>query len=234
MEERVYRDMAAIEETHWWFRGRRAAINALIARAELGAAPRVLDAGCGTGRNLLEYARLGGTAVGAEPEPAAVALALERGVEVVQADAERLPFGDASFDLVAATDVLEHTDDDVAALRELHRVAAPGAVLLATVPAYRWLWSGHDDVLQHRRRYTRPELVERARAAGWQPFAATYFNTLLLPLVAAARKLGRHSRPDHERGGPAFLAWPMLAEAALIRRGVRFPAGVSIGLLARR
>lgn len=234
MEDRVYQDMAAIEEDHWWFRGRRAVIRALLERAPLPAAPRALDAGCGTGRNLVEYQALGGTAVGAEPERAAVEIARGRGLEVVEAPAERLPFDDGSFDLVAATDVLEHTADDRATLRELARVAAPGAVLLVTVPAYRWLWSGHDEVLQHKRRYTRRELVGRVEAAGWRPAEATYFNALLLPLVAAARKLSRRGRPDHERGGPGFLAWPMLAEAALIRGGVRLPAGVSIGLLARR
>ncbi len=92
-----------------------------------------------------------------------------------------MPFDDGSFDLLLATDVIEHLDDDVAALAELRRVAAPGARLLVTVPAYRWLWGPHDEAHHHKRRYTLTRLRSSLAAGGWRPLTATYFITLLLP-----------------------------------------------------
>src|SRR4029079_13025367 len=122
------------------------------------------DAGCGTGRNLAEFGALG-TAAGVDPSPEAIAFCHRRGLrEVSAAGLEQLPFGDAEFDLILATDVLEHIPHDEVAARELRRVAAPGALLMVTVPAYQWLWSHHDDSHHHQRRYTLPAL--RSRLAG--------------------------------------------------------------------
>jgi SAM-dependent methyltransferase len=239
MDAAVYRAVFELEDRHWWFRGRRAVIRAMLERASLPASPRVLDAGCGTGRNLREYARLGPTR-GVDSSPEAIELCRRRGAEnVAAAPVEDLPFDDASFELVCATDVLEHLDDDRAALRELRRVTVPGGVLLATVPAYPWLWSDSDVTLGHRRRYTRPELVERIASAGWRPELVTSFNSLLLAPIAIARRLrgGRSGDRDELRRTPAWLnpplSIPMRLEAGLIEWGLRLPAGVSIGILAR-
>ena len=102
---------------------------------------------------------------------------------------------------MVATDVLEHVDDDALALRELHRVAAPGARLVMTVPAFRWLWSEEDDRLGHRRRYTRKQLRHVAEQSGWEPLFATYFNLLLLAPIAVARRF--RDRRDAGRGAAA-------------------------------
>jgi SAM-dependent methyltransferase len=239
LEEHYYPLVYEVEDRHWWFRGRRAVIWALLERAGVPPARRVLDAGCGTGRNLQEYRRLG-TASGIDPSPEAVDFCHRRGLaEVTRSGVESLPFEVGSFDLLFATDVLEHVDDDAGALRELRRVAAPDALLLATVPAYMWLWSRSDESLQHRRRYTRRELARRATATGWEPVVSTYFNSLLLPPIALARALrGRSNgaRPELELT-PApldrLLYQPMRVEAALIGRGVTLPAGVSVGMVCR-
>ena len=241
MERQVYEEIHAVEDAHWWFRGRRAVIRALLAHAELPSAARVLDAGCGTGRNLAEYAALG-TVVGVDPAPEAIAFCRERGFDDVrQAALEDLPFADGSFDLVCATDVIEHISDDDRALRELRRVTAASGWLLLTVPAYMWLWSRHDDSHAHKRRYTAGVLRDRACAAGWTPVVETYFNTALLAPIAAVRLAGRRrerrdGRSDYElTRGPlnAVLEWPMRAEARAIERGRRLPAGVSVGMLCR-
>jgi SAM-dependent methyltransferase len=237
MEDWLYPRLYELEDRHWWFRGRRAVIRALLERAQAPARPRLLDAGCGTGRNLVELAPRAASAHGVDSAPAAVAFCRRRGLDgVSQSSLDHLPFEDGSFDLLLATDVVEHLDDDAGALRELRRVAAPGARLLLTVPAYRWLWSAHDDSHEHRRRYTRPELVARVRAAGWAPLVATYFNTLLLGPIALARRLPGNGRSDYDRS-PAWLNTalerPLRLEAELIRRGVQLPAGVSIGVVAR-
>ena len=166
MEDRIYSLMYELEERHWWFRGRRAVLGALIRRAGITSSRRVLDAGCGTGRNLQDYARLG-PAAGVDPSASAVEFCRQRGLsDVTEAGVEALPFEDGAFDVVFATDVLEHVDDDVAAMRELRRVVAPGGTLVATVPAYMWLWTANDVALQHRRRYSRPQLAKSAAASG--------------------------------------------------------------------
>jgi SAM-dependent methyltransferase len=241
MDPRAYAEMYDVEERHWWFRGRRAVIWALLSLTDLPEKPRFLDAGCGTGRHLIEFGSLGPT-VGVDPSADAVAFCHQRGLDDVScAGLENLPFSSSAFDLVLASDVLEHIDDDIGALVELHRVAADDAHLIITVPAYQWLWTEHDVQLHHVRRYTLPVMAARVRTAGWEVERSTYFNSLLLPGVAAARLVARSSKrqghTDLDRTPAllnAALEAPMKLEAALIRRGMRFPAGVSLGLVCRR
>ncbi len=241
MEDRIYSLVYELEERHWWFRGRRAVLGALIERAGITSARRVLDAGCGTGRNLQDYARLG-PAAGVDPSASAVEFCRQRGLnDVTEAGVETLPFEDDAFDLVFATDVLEHVEDDVAAMREIRRVVAPGGMLVATVPAYMWLWTANDVALHHHRRYSRPQLARAARASGWQPEIATYFNSILLPPIALARKLRPKAVEGEERAELELtpplvdraLALPMQVEAGLIARGANLPAGVSVGMVSR-
>jgi SAM-dependent methyltransferase len=235
MEEHVYRQLYELEDTHWWFRGRRAVIHALLGRAPLPDHPRVLDAGCGTGRNIREYAQLGETA-GVDPSPDAVAFCHARGLaQVIRSGVEQLPFEDGAFDLVAATDVLEHIPDDLGAAHELRRVTKPGGSLLITVPAYQWLWSQHDDSHHHQRRYTLRGLRAVLTAAGWRPLVQTYFNSILLAPIAVVRLVaGDAQRSDYDlapRPLNEALYLPMRTEAAFIAHGGRLPAGVSIGMV---
>jgi SAM-dependent methyltransferase len=240
LKQDAYREHFEMEDSHWWFEGRRAVIWALLRRVGTVPGVRILDAGCGTGRNLIEFCALG-TVQGVDASPAAIEFCRERGLDVArEGRIESLPFADDSFDLILATDVLEHLDDDRAALLELRRVSVPGGRLLATVPAYQWLWSEHDVALHHHRRYTMPAFHERMRSAGWEPVVSSYFNTVLLGPIAAVRLLARarpasdDSRVDFRmtpRSLNRFLSAPMRAEAALIGRGVSLPAGVSIGVV---
>jgi SAM-dependent methyltransferase len=238
LEDWRYREQFELEDRHWWFRARRAVIWSLLGRAGLPQSPRILDAGCGTGRNLLEFGRLG-EAVGVDLFQQAVDFCRGRGIENVrQARVEELPFEPASFDLVLATDVIEHVDDDLSALRELHRVSADGARLVLTVPAYQWLWSPHDVSVHHRRRYTARRLRERVLATGWAPAVETYFFSTVLAPVALVRAI-RKRRAAEARSDLAMPPAPLnrlleltvRAEAKLIRRGLRLPAGVSVGMV---
>jgi SAM-dependent methyltransferase len=238
VDRQAYAEMYEQEDVHWWFRGRRRVIWALLAHADLPPAPRLLDAGCGTGRNLVEFGVLGG-ADGVDPSADAVAYCHARGLgDVRQASLESLPFDDRRFDLLFALDVLEHVADDAGALAELRRVAADGAHLVVTVPAYQWLWTDHDVQLHHLRRYSRTELVQRVTGAGWEPVVTSSFNSLLLPVVAAARLVARHTtrpgRTDLDRTPSRLnrlLEVPFALEASAIARRGRLPAGVSIGML---
>ncbi len=231
------------EDSHWWYRGRRSVLERVIAGLRLPARARILDAGCGSGRNMLELARHG-TVTGVELSSTSVALARERGAgEVIEGSVLEMPFESGSFDLAVSLDVIEHLGEDVAALRELRRVVAPGGALLVTVPAYQWLWSGHDEINHHCRRYTRRTLQHAAEPAGWETVRTTYFNSLLLPVAIALRIVDRLSPARATESSldlwipPAPLNWllqrPLELEAAVIARGGRIPAGLSLLTLFR-
>jgi SAM-dependent methyltransferase len=225
------------EDRHWWYRGRRTVIENVIAGMRLPARARILDAGCGSGRNMVELAHHG-TVTGVELSPTSVALAREREAgEVVEGSILEMPFGVGSFDLAVSLDVIEHLENDLAALRELRRAVKPGGSLLVTVPAYPWLWSGHDEINHHYRRYTRRSLRRVAEQAGWEQVRTTYFNSLLLPAAIILRILDRFSRKTTESSldlwvPPKPFNWalerPLALEAALIARGGRIPAGLSL------
>ena len=231
------------EDRHWWYRGRRRVLEGVITQLRLPARARILDAGCGSGRNMVELARHG-VVTGIELSETSVSLARERGVgEVIEGSVLQMPFAADSFELAASLDVIEHLEDDLAALRELRRVVAPGGTLLVTVPAYQWLWSGHDEINHHHRRYTRDSLFRVAREAGWEPVRTTYFNSLLLPVAIALRVLDRFSPSKTTESSldlwvpPTPLNWllqrPLELEAALIGRGGRIPAGLSLLVVLR-
>ncbi len=231
-----------VEDRHWWYRGRRHVLDGVIERLRLPARARILDAGCGSGRNMVELARHG-EVTGIELSPASLALARERRVgEVVEGSIAQLPFAADSFELAVCLDVIEHLADDRGALRELRRVVAPGGVLVVTVPAYQWLWSRHDEINHHHRRYNRTMLLAAANDAGWQFTRTTYFNSLLLPVAIALRALDRvHAKATESSLDlwvpPAPLNWllqqPLNLEAAAIARGGHIPAGLSLLALLR-
>jgi SAM-dependent methyltransferase len=175
----------------------------------------------------------------------AVEFCQRRGLTGVrEAAIEEMPFEDGRFDLVLATDVIEHLRDDGPALDELRRVTAPGGRIVITVPAYRWLWSRHDASWHHFRRYTRRGLTARVRAHGWQPTVGTYFYSTMLPPVAAVRMYQRlrangngDARSDLHLSPGALDRWlelPVRGEAELIERGLSLPAGVSVGMVCMR
>jgi SAM-dependent methyltransferase len=224
----------AAEDRHWWYRGRRRVLERVVCDLHLPAGARILDAGCGSGRNMVEFGRHG-VVTGIELSATSVCLARERHAgEVVEGSVLEMPFAEDTFDLATSLDVIEHLEDDLLALRELRRVVAPGGALLVTVPAYQWLWSGHDEI---NHRYTRRSLQRTGEQAGWRQVRTTYFNSLLLPAAIMLRVLDRFSRKPTESSldlwvPPEPLNWllerPLALEAALIGRGGRIPAGLSL------
>jgi SAM-dependent methyltransferase len=236
--------MYEAEEAQWWYAGQRAIASALLEGA-LGPVPgeprRLLDAGCGTGFNLLALSRLG-RATGIDLAPEAVALCRERGVAALRASLLALPFADRAFDAVTSFDVLYHAwvTDDRAAVAEMARVLRPGGWLLVRVPALRLLWGAHDVEVLSRHRYTRGELVALLGGCGLRVERATYCNSILFPLLLARRTLDRLLGREGSDVGflPAPLEWlfqrALLAEAGLVRAGLSFPVGASVVALARR
>jgi SAM-dependent methyltransferase len=239
MEQAELRAILDHDERHWWYRGRLRIVIQEVERLGLPPQAQILDAGCGSGRVLGHLARFGEVA-GVDISPLAVRAARERGhEEVLEANIERLPFPSGSFDLVTCLDVIEHTRDDVAVLRELRRVTRPGGRVLLTVPAYPALWSVHDEINHHHRRYLRRELRRVAQTAGLVLERDTHFNALLLPPAAVVRLAGRlrlrrrraTGRSDLSIGPQVInpvLELPLRLEAALLRRGVSLPLGLSV------
>jgi SAM-dependent methyltransferase len=236
--------MYEAEEAQWWYAGQRAIASALLEPAIGGGGPRprrLLDAGCGTGFNLLALSGLG-RAVGVDLAPEAIAFCRERGVRAVRASLLALPFPDASFDAVTSFDAIYHAwvTDDRAAVAEMARVVRPGGVVLVRVPALRVLWGAHDAEVQSRHRYTRAELRALLESCALRVERATYCNSILFPLLLGRRTLDRLL--GREGSDVGFLPAPLegvfrralLAEAALVRRGFSLPVGASVTALARR
>jgi SAM-dependent methyltransferase len=241
MERDEYARMFEAEDRQWWYVGMRAISRALLEGA-LPRAPglRLLDAGCGTGHNLAQFAGPFRT-VGVDLSLEALRFCQSRGVAAAGGSVLALPFADATFDCVTSFDVLYHrwVDDDAAAVRELVRVLVPGGLLLLRNPALRILWGAHDAAVHSRHRYTTGEMRTLLESAGLEVVRLTYANTLLFPLLLLRRGLDRLLNRQGSDVGflPAPLEWTfrhiLLLEARLVRRGA-LPVGASVFALARK
>ncbi len=193
MEPEAYEDMAAVEAHHWWFRGRRAVLRAVIGRLGLRPGARILELGSGTGGNFEMLAAFG-TVTAVEMDGFAREISARKPV-LVDLRAGSLPdafdLGGATFDLVCLFDVLEHIEDDENTLRTLRRLLAPGGAAVITVPAHPKLFGPHDVALHHKRRYERAELQAKLRAAGLRIEKFSFINAALLPLAFLLRGLDK-------------------------------------------
>jgi SAM-dependent methyltransferase len=245
VKKEFYAEYFKIEDKHWWFVGRRniflSVLDKYMPRPADGRERRILDLGCGTG-TMLKYLSRYGRAQGVDMDEGAVQFCHERGVHDVQQVGEMpLPFDDGTFDLVTALDVVEHIEDDRAALRELHRIIRPGGMLMISVPAYRFLWGAQDEISHHKRRYTASEVRERTLEAGFKIRRLSYFNTFLFPPIAGIRILRPYKQGSANlksdftmtKPGPAnsILGKVFALEAPLVQR-TNLPFGVSILCLA--
>jgi SAM-dependent methyltransferase len=239
MERIVYDRMAELDGRHWWYRARRDILADLIERRiKLPADARILEIGCGTGHNLEMLARFG-RVDGIEIDEAARAIASGRlGHKVMDSPLPELPgIEDRAYDMVAILDVLEHVEQDREALASIARKLRPGGTLLITVPAFPWMWSAHDEVNHHKRRYTRGTLRKVIDDAGLKLEMMSWFNSLLFPLAAAARLVGRLTgkQDSDDKMPPAPLNALFEAVFGLERYAlgrVPFPPGVSLVAIA--
>ena len=241
MERVVFERMAEQDQHHWWFVARRRILAELIRRViKPVKRARVLEVGCGTGHNL-EMLGGFGTLDACELDAIARGMASDRlGRPVLEA---RLPdlsmFKAGSYDIVALLDVLEHVPDDAGSLKAIRKLLKPGGALLLTVPANKWMWSAHDVAHHHFRRYSKGELGRLLSAAGYEVQLHSYFNSLLFPLVAAARIVGKlrgnESADDAMPGAKVNAALEQIfsLESGLIGR-IPMPFGVSLVAVARR
>lgn len=238
--------MFALEDTHWWFVGRRNMAQTLIEQwIDVSPGIRILDVGCGTGGNLQMLTRYG-QAYGLDINPIAVDLARRRPLpNLMQASGLSLPYPDRSFELVTIFDVLYHRwiISDERAISELYRVLKPGGWLLLTDSALPALWSRHDEVYYARQRYTLDVMRQKLAAVGFEQKVSSYANFLLLPIFLVVRLTmdwfpTSAGSVDRQGTFPEWLNWILTQvrnlEAAWMRRGHSLPVGSSLVCLARK
>jgi SAM-dependent methyltransferase len=235
MDRAVYERMAQHDATHWWYVARRKILANLITNYVKPMQPaRILEIGCGTGHN---FGMLGafGTVDAIEIDEGARAVAESRlGRPILTAPLPGLDgIPDASYDMIALLDVLEHIGEDQASLASIRTKLKPGGKILLTVPANPWMWSAHDRAHHHYRRYTKAGLAKVAKAAGLKIELLSHFNSLLFPVAAAARLIGKlmgkTTSDDQMPSAPvnAVLTQVFGLETSLVGR-VPLPAGVSL------
>jgi SAM-dependent methyltransferase len=247
MEREQYAIMARREERHWWYSGMRRVAMAVLEHALAGQSGlRILDAGCGTGGTTIELRRFG-KVVGIDLAWEALEPARGRGLSrLARASIERLPFGDASFDVATSFEVVYHLGvaSDMSALIEMRRVLKPGGLFMLRVPAHDWLRGEHDRLVHTRHRYSRTEVSSKLIEAGFDVERLSWANTLLFPPAVLKRLLERSNNGHDGTAGEPDLWQPpavlngileglVAVEAQAIPRGVPLPFGLSVLAVAR-
>jgi SAM-dependent methyltransferase len=232
----------ALEQDHWWWVGRRNIVLHLLDR-EIAADPRLakplrlLDVGTGGG-GILPFLGKYGEVMAVDPEPAAVAAASARSFDVRQGGLPAdLPFQtNEKFDVITALDVIEHVEEDVESLQNIRKLLEPHGRLIVTVPAFQFLWSGHDVINEHKRRYTKGELRSKLQRAGFQVRVISYCNSALFLPIAAVRLFSRKNETNTALGvvpkpANAFLGGLFGMERHIIPM-LSLPFGVSLVAVA--
>lgn len=236
-----------VEATHWWFVTRRALVRSLVALAAPNRTSAILEIGC-SGGPLLRQLRDDGyrNLTGIDLSPEAIALCRQRSLDnVLVMDAQQPDFPPASFDIITASDVLEHLADARRAVAAWYQLLRPGGTLLVFVPAFPCLWSGHDEVNHHFHRYRAGELASLLRAAGFEIQRQGYWNFCLFPPVALLR-LARRLVPASAKKLPvgdlrpppsplnSLLIFLLRLENRLVLWGLDLPWGISAMVVARK
>lgn len=241
MDESLYHLHFQQEESHWWFAARSAIVREVIERyGNLKPGDTILDVGCGTGaimKLLSEKYRM----IGIDMSPLAVEYSRKRGLkDVFLMPLQEFPRDKYNVKAVILLDVIEHIDDDIDVLRHAGDIVGKDGRVIITVPAYKWLWSSHDLVNHHKRRYTAARLRETLAKAGLEPVKMTYYNSLLFPLAVVKKVVGKWKAADkasqavdQPSGFVNSLFYSVFASERHLVPNVRLPFGVSLLAVAR-
>lgn len=233
--------MAEMEDTYWWYVGRSHIVRKQLQRhVKNPKQTKILNVGSGTGATVPLLERFG-QVTNVEVSDEAIALSKEKGItDIIKVDGIKLPIKTNSYDVVVAFDVLEHIEDDQGALKEWWRVMKPGGTLMITVPAYQWLWSGHDESLHHYRRYTVSELHRKANLAGFDVRKRSYAITFSFPLIVMYRFLNSLTSKK-QRTSHVYLPRPInwffasiLRVEGTVLEFINMPFGTSVLMVAQK
>lgn len=236
MNVEMYRIFSEIQKKHWWFVTRKNIVLDFIGRyLTRNDQMKVLDIGCGSGLMLNALDEVGQT-FGMDMSDEAINFSKEVFDGRVEKGAlpDQLPYQNNFFDLITALDVIEHIDNDIDSISAIRALLVPGGKAVFTVPAYMFLWSAHDEMNQHKRRYTLPELNEKLVQSGFTVEKITYYNTLLFPLIFVVRMLNnilqRDGNSDTDMPGRLmnYLLKKIFGFEKYLLRYINLPFGVSI------
>ncbi len=241
MEEYVYQEMAEVEKTHWWYKARREIIKSELQKLNLPNNAKILEVGCGTGGNLDMLAEFG-EVVGLEPNEFARKYIKETKkiqVESCYLPKKLPPLKAEEFDVIAMFDVLEHIEEDEETISCLKKYLKKNGYFILTVPAYQFLWSHHDVINHHKRRYVVKELVTIAQQENLTILKKSYFDFFLFPLIFALRtfhtllgkKVEYAKMPNRLLG---YLFYKIFSMERILLKYLRLPFGVSIMFVARK
>ncbi len=241
MDESLYHLHYNQEESHWWFAARSEIVRRVIERyGNLKPGDTILDVGCGTGaimKQLSENYKV----VGIDMSPLAVEYSKKRGLtDVFLMPVQEFPRDKYNVKAAILLDVIEHIDDDVDVLRTVRDIVGEDGRVIVTVPAYKWLWSSHDLVNHHKRRYNSALLRERLDKAGLEPVMMTYYNTLLFPLAVVKKVMGKWKAADQASeavdqpsGFVNSLFYSVFASEKNLVPNMKLPFGVSLLTVAK-
>ena len=242
MENKIFQKMLKLESSHWWFVARRKIIQKAINNLDLPRNIRILDAGCGNGDNLSLLSTFGDLVAFEKNEYALKTAKSKKIGEIYKAELpDKLPNTiKTNFDLIVLLDVLEHIDDDSKSLTTVRKLMNNKGIILITVPAFQWLWSEHDVIHHHKRRYSKSELREKLDSSGYRIKYISYFNTLLFPFALVERigqKIFSPSNPEIlelPNNKINFLLEKIFSLEAIFMNKISLPFGLSLVAIAEK
>ena len=230
-----------LERSHWWFTGRRRLLKALLSSLKIYRNSTVIDVGCGVGSNLTLLKSMGFKVIGIDSEIYSLSFAKNLfEVFLINGDLVRLPIKSSSIDLVIATDILEHLNDDTMGIKEIHRTLAREGMVVLTVPAFEFLWGTQDVVGMHKRRYSKKGFLRKLEHEGFTILKSSYFNFILfIPILVVRRMIrlfGLKIESENEINSPLinFFLKAIFSFESYILKYFLFPFGVSIFCIAQK
>lgn len=196
MRKDLYEDMYETESHHFWHKAKREYVGKMIREYAKQNAKNILDIGCGTGKNMEELSKMG-TVFGVDSSDEALGFCTKRGLSNLKKGfAEKVSYESGQFDVVTILDVLEHVNDREA-VTEMERVLKKKGIAIITVPAFPWLWSRWDEVLGHKKRYTKETLLTLFNEKKWEVKKISYIHSFLVVPTLIIRAIKTKQKKEY-------------------------------------
>lgn len=248
MQADYYREYYSLERNNWWFLARKKILQDQIRKLFISNKDlKILNVGAALGASTIMLQEFGEVTSVEYNKECCDFVNETLHLNFIHGSITELPFKENEFDLVCAFDVVEHVSDDKTAVSELHRVCKPGGYTFTTVPAFKILWSEHDVINEHVRRYKMSNYLSLFKGVKAKIHFRSYYNFYLFPAVAIFRILSaaikgkaaeRKPRSDNSKIQNGFVSASLLrifkSESFFLKRGIRFPVGISLMVISRK